>query len=268
MLFYSDRFSEYTAAMRRFPLALLLLSGVLLASLPAATADRPFTTDSLLDTPIPIAVRGLVLSQPSVTFLVTIDEQGRLVEHMPVAATHYKLLENAERTLLHASFHPALQAGQPMRSTGQVTVPLYDPAQRAFFSGLSYLPPSNTASDLVERRLLQIDKLQFAYRSSKPAELDHPPEVTSTHVMLYTDAAGRPARGKCVLEYWIDSQGEARFPRIVQSDNDAVATSALLTLRNTHFTAPTRDRLPTYVQVRQPMEFNTDSQDAVAERAH
>ena len=268
MLFYSGRFSAYTAAMRKFLLALLLLPGALLASLPTATADRPFSTGSLLDTPIPIAVRGLVLGQPSVTFLVTIDEHGQLVEHMPVAATHYKLLENAERTLLHASFQPAIQAGQPVSSTGQITVPLYDPAQRAYFSGISNLPPPNTASDLVERRLLQIDKQQFAFRSSKPAELDYPPEVTSTHVMLYTDAAGKPASGRCVLEYWIDPQGAARFPRIVQSDNDAVSTSALLTLRNTHFTVPTRDRLPTYVQVRQPMEFNTENTASLGERAH
>jgi TonB family protein len=77
--------------------------------------------------------------------------------------------------------------------------------------------------------------------------------------MLYADAAGKPAAGRCVVEYWVDAGGSVRFPRVVTSDNEAVSLSALLTLQQTRFAPPTHDGGgPTYVQVRQAMEFNTE----------
>lgn len=248
-----------------YPLAVALvsLSTALFAADPAA--DTPITLESHLEATIPIAVRGLVLDQPAVTYLVSVDETGKLVEYMPTHATHHLLIENAEQALLHATFKPATHDGKPVLSTREVTVSLYDPSQRAFFNGGLTLPPPNTASDLVESRMLKINKDQFTYRSSTPRELDHPLSVTATRVMLYQDSAGKPASGRCLVEFWVDAQGNARFPRILNSDNEAVSTSAILTLRQTHFTAPTHGGLPTYVLVRQPMEFNLPVPQPTAE---
>lgn len=254
----------YPPLMRALPTLLLTLAALFARLSAAEPAITPITTESRLEATIPISVRGLVLAQPTVTYLVSVDAQGKLCEYLPLYATHHLLLENADRALQKAKFLPATRDGQPVLSTGQVTVVLYDPNQRAYFSGGIDLPPANNLSDLVESRLAKIDKQQFVYRSSQPKELDRPLEVTATRIMLYQDAAGRPASGRCLVEFWVDTQGEPRFPRIVRSDNDAVSTSAILTLRQTHFSAPTRNGLPTYVQVRQPMEFNLDAQKTTA----
>ncbi len=244
-------------------LGLATLSTGLFAADPAA--DTPLTVESRLEAAIPISVRGLVLEQPKVTFLVSVDETGKLTEYLPTFATHHLLIENAAQALQRATFKPATRDGKPVLGTREVTVIVYDPSQRAFFNGGLTLPPPNTASDLVESRLLKINKDQFTYRSSTPRELDHPLSVTATRIMLYQDSNGKPASGRCLVEFWVDAQGEAKFPRILSSDNEAVSTSAILTLRQTHFSAPTHGGLPTYVLVRQPMEFNLPAPQATAE---
>ena len=226
-------------------------------SFAAESSNQSIRTTEPLEAVVPSEVRNLLLENPSVTFLVTVDESGTLVEHMPVAATHYKLISAAEKSLLSAKFTPAASNGLPVRATAQIAVGLYDPQQRNYFRGGGPLPFGNSASDTVDRRLYVTQKDRFAFRRSKPVQLDRPVEVTETKIMLYPDTSGRPASGECLVEYWVDASGNAKFPRIVKSDNDAVSTSALLTLKKTKFVPPTHDGLPTYVQVRQAMNFNT-----------
>lgn len=226
--------------------------------------DHPLQPATPIEVVIPMDLRGLLLNQPVVNFLVSVDEHGQLVEYMPLAATHYKLLEAAERHLREAKFEPARKDGQPVGSTGWVTVSFFDPGQRAYFQGLIDTPPAGNAGDLANRRMYEMTKDQFTFRRAKPSELDHPVAVRETEVMLYTDPAGHPARGRCLVEFWIDPAGDVKFPRVLQSDNEAVATSALLTLRKTKFAPPTLKGRPTYVQVRQPMEFDTGAPAAPA----
>lgn len=239
----------------------LLLGGVVAAAPPVASAqpDRGVEPADRLEAVIPSEVRGLPLENPSVTFLVRVDETGRLVESMPLAATHYKLIPAAEKVLAAAAFKPALAAGQPVPATGQVAVGLYDPEQRAYLTGIGQLPFGHAAGDAVVNHFYWSERQRLAFHRSKPGELDHPVEVAAAKMMLYTDAAGRPARGRCVVEYWVDAAGAVKFPRIVASDNEAVSLSALLTLQQTRFVPPTHEGLPTYVQVRQAMEFNTET---------
>jgi TonB family protein len=221
-------------------------------------ADRPLAPVDRLEVPIPISLRGLMLEQPTVTFWVGVDETGRLVDFLPIGASYHRLLEAAEQGLRRATFAPALRAGQPVLAQGAVTVQLFDPNQRAYFQGLIPLPTPGNAGDLVERKLYEAHKEAYEYRPAKPSELARPLEVVEAKVTLVTDQAGRPAQGRCLVEYWVDPQGVPKFPRLLQSDNDTVALSALQTLRATRFAPPTRaGGVPACVQVRQPMEFDT-----------
>lgn len=237
-----------------------LRAWLLLSALPAvsfAQTDRNAEPTNPIEAIIPSEVRSLPLENPQVIFQVRLDETGRLVEHMALSATHYKLIAAAERALLAASFRPALAAGRPIPADGQVTVMLYDPAQRNFLQGGGPMPFGHSATDAVQARIYRTDPEGQAYHQSKAGELDAPIEVAAGKVMLYTDAAGKPAQGKCVVEYWVDADGAVKFPRIVSSDNEAVSLSALLTLQQTRFVPPTHEGLPTYALVRQPMEFDT-----------
>ena len=237
-----------------------LLAWFLFSALPAvslAQTDRNAEPTNRIEAIIPSEVRGLPLENPQVIFQVRMDETGRLVEHMALSATHYKLIPAAEKALLAASFRPALAAGRPIPAVGQLTVTLYDPEQRNFLQSGGPMPFGHSATDAVEARIYRTDPEVQAYHQSKAGELDGPIEVAAGKVMLYTDAAGKPAQGKCVVEYWVDATGTVKFPHIVSSDNEAVSVSALLTLQQTKFVPPTHEGRPTYALVRQPMEFDT-----------
>lgn len=243
------------------PLACFILAGPAWAE---TTPDRSVAPVDPIEAIIPGNLRTLPLQNPQVVFLVRVDATGKLVEHMALSATHHELIPAAAKALQAAAFTPAMVAGQPVQANGQVRVTLFDPEQRAFLRGnRAQLPYGGSAMDAAQSRLYRADPTHHEYHRSKASELDAPVEVTATKIMLYTDAAGKPAAGRCVVEYWVDAEGGVRFPRVVTSDNEAVSMSALLTLQQTRFAPPTHDGgVPTYVQVRQAMEFDTEPAEA------
>ena len=62
--------------------------------------------------------------------------------------------------------------------------------------------------------------------------------------------------GKVLVEYFIDHEGRARLPSILESDDENLSMSVLMTLKDTRFSAPRRKGRPTYVRVRQPFNFD------------
>lgn len=238
----------------------VVLAAFALALMPRLRAEepgtRPIQLASKLEAVIPAQIKSLLIENPTVRFWVTVNEEGKLVDHIALEATHHELLTRAEQTLQQAVFDPALDNGKAVQSSGEVTVYFFDPEQRGYQQGLVARPFGMTATDVASRRVYETSKARFAYRRAEPAELDRPVEVREAKVMVMTDAAGRPAAGECVVEYYIDTRGDVRAPRVVSSDNEAVALSALLTLQHTHYGPITRDGgVPAYVKVRQPMSF-------------
>ncbi len=152
--------------------------------------------------------------------------------------------------------------GEPVQASGEVTVYFYDPDQRLMRQGLIDLPFGGTSMDGASRRIYEISKSRFVYRRASPSELDQPIALRDTKVMVMTDAKGQPAAGECLVDYYIDARGDVRAPRVVSSDNDTVALSALLTLQNTHYAPVTRNGIPTYVKVRQPMSYAPSAETA------
>ena len=230
-----------------------------LVSLPALRAadsgNRPVGLSDNLEAVVPAQLKTLLMENPAVTFLITVSDEGKLVDHLAVSATHHELLPRAEETLRRATFTPAMANGKPVQATGEVTVRFYDPDQRAYHDGLLSLPLGGTSMDGANRRIYEVSKARFVYRRAKPSELDQPVELRETKVMVLTDAKGQPAAGDCVVEYFVDARGEVHAPRVVTADNDTVALSALLTLQNTRYAPVTRDGMPAYVKVRQPMSY-------------
>jgi len=222
--------------------------------------DRGVAPVDPIEAIIPGDLRTLPFQNPQVVFLVRVDATGKLVEHMALTATHHGLIPAAAKALQAAAFTPAVVAGQPVPANGQVAVTLFDPQQRAYLRGnRAQLPFGGSAMDAAQSHLYRADPTHHEYHRSKASELDAPVEVKATKIMLYADDAGKAAVGRCVVEYWVDADGSVRFPRVVSSDNEAVSLSALLTLQQTRFAPPTHDGgVPTYVQVRQAMEFNIE----------
>jgi hypothetical protein len=228
-----------------------------LAAILAATENgtHPIQQTGILEAVIPAPLQPLLLENAQVKFLVTVNEEGKIVDHLAIAATHHELLARADQALLQATFAPATDQGKPVQSSAEVTVFFFDPEQRAVRSGLISQPHGLTATEGAMRRIYEVSKARFAYRRAVAAELDHPVEAKETKVMVLTDAAGVPAAGGCVVDFYIDPQGEVRMPRVVSSDNETVALSALLTLQHTRYSPVTRNGVPAYVKVRQPISY-------------
>lgn len=219
------------------------------------SATRPIQLTNNLEAVIPAQLTPLLLDNPTAKFLVTVNEEGKLVDHIALAATHHELLARAQEILQQAVFEPAFAKGKPVQASGEVTVYFFDPEQRAYHSGLITKPFGSTSMEGASRRIYEGSKDRFAYRRAGTAELDQPVELRETKLIVLTDAGGQPAAGQCVVDYYIDARGEVRAPRVVSSDNDTVALSALLTLQHTRYTPVTRGGVPAYIKVRQPMSY-------------
>jgi len=228
--------------------------------------SRPIQLTHNLETVIPKPLVPLLLEQPFVRFMVTVNEDGKLVDFLAVEATHHELLERAEKTLqTEAEFSPGLDQGKPVLASGEVTVYFYDPEQRAIMTGVTSRPFGQDATEAVYRRLYANNKERYIYRLATAAELKAPVVVQEGKIMVLTDAADRPAAGECVVEFFIDRRGDVRMPHVVKADNDTVALSALLTLQKTHYAPILRaDDVPAYVKVRQPMSFAPPAEVASA----
>ncbi len=238
--------------------ARLSLFAVLLAvGLRAAEAgDRPIQLTEKYETVIPVPLQSLLLDNPTVRYFVTVNEEGKLVDYLALDAMHFGLLDRADVILKQAVFSPALAAAKAVQASGEVTLYFFDPEQRALRSGLITRPFGLSQTDATSRRVYETSKDRFVYRRAEPAELDQPITELETKIMVLTDANGQTASGACVVDFYIDRRGEVRAPRMVSSDNETVALSALLTLQHTRYAPISRAKgTPAYVKVRLPMSF-------------
>ena len=231
----------------------------------AGEGDRPPSVEGELEEVIPIDLRAMLLENPFVRFLVTVNADGSVADYIATHASHFGLLERAEKRMLRADYSPAISGGVPVTATGEFFVTFFDPEQRAVRSGLVSMPHGSSSMDAAVRWMSEAGKMSLEYGASLPDELDQPLELRSGRVLVMTDAEGRPAEGSCVIEFYINDRGEVRLPRVVTSDNEAVSKSAILTILESQFRPLTRNGHPTYVKVRQPMEFHPGGGSASGE---
>lgn len=238
-----------------FALLLVAFCGRTFASAQGESTDHPIQVLSPLETILPSSLKALLLEAPTVRVLVTVGDDGKLVDYLALEAPHHELLDKAEAFVKKIEFRPAVVEGKSIQSSAEIAVSFFDPEQRAFRQGVVAMPFGGSPGDAVARRTYELNKDRFTYQRAEPAQLDQPITLVETKVIVLTDASGQPAHGLCMVEFYVDRKGEPRAPRILKSDNETVSLSALLTLQHTRFKPPTHRGAPTYVRVRQPMSF-------------
>ncbi len=245
------------AFLRLLTVAGVVLGGTVLSARAENPTDgaQPVMVRTSLEVRLPEKLRVLLLEKPMVRCLVTVDEESRLVEFVAVEATHHELLERAAQAIRETIFEAATLNGRAVQSTAEVRVTFFDPEQRALQDGLIARPFGSSSADAVSRRIYANAKEHHGFRQSDQAELDAPLAMTAGKLVVLADDEGRTASGRCVVDYYVDHLGQPRIPRIVSSDNDTVARSALLTLQQLRFAPPTRAGQPTCVKVRQPFIY-------------
>jgi hypothetical protein len=227
-----------------------------LLSAPVASAeDQPISVAGKLNAPVPNELRSLLIEDPYVLFYVDVGEDGTLFDLMAAESNHRDLIPAATKALMTAGLQPAQQDGQSIRSRASIKVRFFDPEQRAWQMGLTTHPFGSSPSDAADRRIYAVSKSSFVYGLSQVDVLDKPMPEQMPLRRIDAARSALQAKGRCVLEFFIDSTGKARFPEAVERDNDEVAMSAAVLLLRSYFTPPTRGGHPTYVRVRQAFEF-------------
>tara|TARA_B100001123_G_scaffold440182_1_gene578613 strand:+ start:3859 stop:4131 length:273 start_codon:yes stop_codon:yes gene_type:complete len=79
---------------------------------------------------IPPKLKALQITNPYAKILIEVDETGKIIDSMPVEASHTDLLESALSAVHEATFIPAVQDGVSVRSQATVYVNFYDVEQR------------------------------------------------------------------------------------------------------------------------------------------
>jgi len=233
----------------------IALWGAWLSAATASAQDAEISVNGSLEAIIPSDLRGLPMANPHVDFKIDIGADGTVFDAMPIVATHRDLLPAAHAAFQKVTFNPAQKNGQPIRSRAQVRVFFYDPEQRAWQQGARQLPFGGSPSDAVSNRVYAAAAASFRYEISDKEDLDSPLTQLAAKRRVYTSRGNDRTQGECLVEFYVDADGRARFPIALESDNDDVAISAALTLLETRFSPPRRNGHPTYVKIQQRFRF-------------
>lgn len=217
---------------------------------------KPVKQVAPLETTLPQELKHLGIVNPRVRFHVVVGEDGEITDFLAVSATHVDLLPRAEEKLLQARFKPATEDGTPVSGKITVTISFYDPEQRAWKQGFAGAAMGGSVSDAVEGKLYSSNPDAFALRDSNPKDLDNPLKLVEFKLYRLHAPDAEPPIGSVRVEYFIDHHGEVRLPKILKSDNEYLSLSAIMSLREARFSAPTYDGRPTYVKVRQTFNFD------------
>lgn len=220
---------------------------------------RPVQLRSPLEVSIPQDLKHLGILRPQVEFRVIVDDEGSITDYLAVAATHFGLLEPAEKKLAAARFEPATLDGEATVGKITITVTFFDPEQRAWKQGGIAAPHGGSVSDAVERRLYSANPEALGYAESEPSMLDEPIQMLESKIYRLHAPDKKAPVGSVLVDYYIDAKGRVRLPEILETDDDTLSMSVLMSLQATRFAPPTVDGHPTYVRVRQPFNFGVDS---------
>lgn len=227
----------------------------LISSLSTQAQDTPIQVEGSLNVLIPANLRFLSIDNPYVEYRVDVGANGTLFDAMPTKSNHHDLLPAAEEVLQSVTLIPATQGGEPVRSRANLRVTFYDAEQRAGQSGANVPFGGSSPFDATRRRIYANTAQNFAYDRSGQDELDSPIALLRATKRVYQPQEDVRTAGKCLIEFYIDLAGEVCFPRVLESDNEEVTISALLTLQESHFTPPRKKGRPTYVKIRQRFVF-------------
>ncbi len=209
-----------------------------------------------LEVPISEDLRHLHLENPMVVYRVVVHADSTILDYLATEATHFDLLESAEKKLSAAEFEPAKMDGKPVTGKIAIAVIFFDPVQRAWQMGGISMPMGSSSIEGIDRRINMVAAEKNRYVESLQNELDEPLRMLKSELCMVHPPGEPMETGKVTVEYYVNRKGEVRLPRIIKSDGQYLSLSALETLKRTLFAPPSRNGMPTYVKVRQPFNFD------------
>ena len=214
----------------------------------------PPGVETSLTAPVPNEFKHLLIENPYVDFTVLISEDGKLKDSLPIASNHYGLIKAAQKIIDQTKFTPATLNGENVPIRYQIRVSFKDYDQE-IWQQTGQLPMGSSVIDGTGRRMYDRSKDDFIYGQSNPNELDNPLQIAEGALVVMEDEQGNAPQGSCTVEFYINSEGVVKLPRVLKSDNDAISLSALSSLEKLRFNKPMQNGGPTFVKVRQRFDY-------------
>lgn len=208
----------------------------------------------------PVHVRHLRMPSPSVELIVQLDVEGEVVDVVSLEAPHYDLLERAEKAARRGKYTPAETDGERVPSYLRVRVNFYDPG--AGIDGANF----QSGIDHIEAMVNDMKSDEFTYSLTKPSKLDSPLKmIRRGEVIVPADADGTRLGGACVIEFYVDRNGDVKIPRVIKTDGTEISKAAILSLQGSKFSPPTINDKPTVVKAQMPFSFKADEEEVTAD---
>jgi TonB family protein len=195
----------------------------------------------------PYQLQQVSVSSGEARVVINVDASGKLNEWLVIGYTMPDFADAAVRALKQWKFEPARLRGEPVGTTVELVF---------HFEIQGTMVVSQTMTDTVTARMLQLMAGAYVYRPCSLKDLDRIPTPVYTVSPAYPhELVEKGARGKVVINFFIDETGAVRMPSGSAQEDDRLSGLAIAALRQWKFEPPTRNGRPVLVAAQQVFNF-------------
>jgi periplasmic protein TonB len=197
----------------------------------------------------PLAAKRAAMRQGEARALVSISEEGELLDFMVIGCTHLAFAEVIAQALPKYRFVPAKLRGEPTPVRMSLT----------FFFKQEGAIVSLSEVDLMELSLsrLRQDHAQFISWICPNSRLDRPLTPTRTVSPRHpAELQNRRETGMVTVDFFVDGEGRVRMPAVDTGAHPSFAREAVGALSTWEFEPPTSNGQPVIARAVQTFNFS------------
>ena len=233
----------------RVSAATLLLSVSIPTMLRAEdSVTKEAKVDFVVQPNFPTAARTMGVREGTVTVLIAVDREGKLVDWIAVSATNPAFIDAIGTTIERWTFEPGYRNGKPVPYTLCETCRFLDNSNAITVDGIQ-----------MEKMLLNSQiGLKDVPLVAKTSEIDRVPEpVKVVQPVLSADVPAGQRAGEVEMGFFIDPTGHVRMPYVIQCNGDIrLAYAAYAALAEWQFRPSTVHGSPMTVRASQKFIFH------------
>jgi hypothetical protein len=210
----------------------------------------------------PVALSQQEITEGMAEFVIAVDNQGTLRDHLLVKTSHPLFGEAVEDVLPSWEFRPSLIDGERVNAMHRVTV--------NFRSSGMFVVGFDSVSAIKDSRVKTIggSRNNKEYSVALLPHLDAPPERLQVVHPNIPDSEEIPAEGlRVVYNFFIDQEGRVRIPWLDEQEfqhiDEKILDATYDALMQWEFTPPTVNGKPVVAQVSQPFWFTSPKHSLV-----
>ncbi|MDB4384735.1 energy transducer TonB [Opitutaceae bacterium] len=204
----------------------------------------------------PLALSHQEITEGRAEFVIAVDNQGTLRDHLLVKTSHPLFGEAVEDVLPSWEFRPSLIDGERVNAMHRLTV--------NFRSSGMFVVGVDSVSTIKDSRIKLIGGSgnNKEYSVALLPHLDAPPEILQVVHPNIPDSEDIPSEGlRVVYNFFIDKEGRVRIPWLDEQEfqhiDEAILDATYDALMQWEFTPPTVNGKTVVAQVSQPFWFTS-----------